>query len=115
MLGFSTEGGNAFLDRYSRERVITLQELDTAVRLYGTMRAYDLWLAKEIYDVGNDRVRRFVSPSQIIPMWVKWEPLRSEIDSISSCARTQPDFRNCHQCKHLAPVWSIRTYFDATF
>lgn len=44
------------------------------------MRAYDLWLFREIYDRGNERVRQFVYPGEFVPIEEQWLALRPRID-----------------------------------
>ena len=80
MVRFTPECSQRFLNGYRRENSITLEKLDTAAELYGTMRAYDIWLPTEIYENGNDRVRQFVYPGRFTPIVDRWDRLRPQLD-----------------------------------
>lgn len=80
MLHFSADTSRVFLDGYRQRHALSTDELDRAARLYGLMRAYDLWLFREIYDRGNERVRQFVYPGEFVPIEEQWLALRPRID-----------------------------------
>lgn len=80
MLRFASVGCQTFIDGYRSEHRLTMEELDEAATMYGLMRAYDLWLPKEIYELGNDRVRQFVKSGHFIPIEERWRRLRDNLN-----------------------------------
>jgi Ser/Thr protein kinase RdoA (MazF antagonist) len=82
MLHFEPTQSIAFLKAYQETNELSIEALDVAVHCYGLSRAYELWLFKEIYDHGNDRVRQFVRPGKFVPVaddWARVRPLVLEI------------------------------------
>lgn len=82
MLHFEPTQSIAFLKAYQETNSLSIEALDVAVHCYGLSRAYELWLFKEIYDHGNDRVRQFVRPGAFVPVaddWARVRPLVLEI------------------------------------
>jgi homoserine kinase type II len=82
MLLFEPMQSVAFLKSYQEINPLSIEMLDVAVHCYGLSRAYELWLFKEIYDQGNDRVRQFVRPGRFVPVaddWARLRPLVLEI------------------------------------
>jgi len=82
MLHFEPTQSIAFLKAYQETNDLSIEALDVAVLCYGLSRAYDLWLFKEIYDHGNDRVRQFVRPGSFVPVaddWARVRPLVLEV------------------------------------
>ena len=81
-LGFRASPSKVFLKAYRETSAVTVDELDVALHCYGLMRAYDLWLFEEIYDVGNDRVRKFMKPGGFVPIECQWKRLRSHLNDL---------------------------------
>ena len=79
MFGFNNEPSEAFIGGYRTRREVSLKELDISAHCYGLMRAYDLWLFKEIYDEGNDRVRKFLKSGEFVPIETDWNRLRKHL------------------------------------
>ncbi len=79
MLRFSADTSRVFLDGYRQKQDLSIVELDRAAHLYGLMRAYDLWLFREIYDRGNERMRQFVYPGEFVPIEEQFLALRPHI------------------------------------
>ena len=82
MLEFQTSPSRIFLKAYRERNALSVDELDVVAHCYGLMRAYDLWLFEEIYDVGNDRVRKFMKQGDFAPIECEWKRLRSALKDL---------------------------------
>lgn len=79
MLHFDLDHSITFLKAYQETNSLSLDVLDVVVHCYGLHRAYELWLYEEIYDQGNDRLRRFVYPGEFVPIADDWARLRPKV------------------------------------
>jgi len=55
-------------------------ELDRVARVYGRMRAHNLWVYEEAYVAGNDRVRPFITPGAFIPFAEQWQRFSTTLE-----------------------------------
>ncbi len=82
VMQFDVERGKTFVEGYQEEAPLDLDTLDRAAWAYGVMRTHDLWLFREIYERGHDRVRRFLSPGPFRPIYDRWAPLRDKLTTL---------------------------------
>lgn len=81
---FDLEPCRAFLAGYRVRAPFDPVALDLAARVYGLMRAHDLWLYRAIYFDGNDRLRQFVTPNddaagEYVPIMDRWVALNEKL------------------------------------
>jgi len=71
----------AFLAAYRPIADLPSRQLDQAVATYSHDRACDLWLYETIYQDGDDRPRRFITPGRFTPFIDQWAEVSSLIDA----------------------------------
>ena len=76
---FDLEPCRAFVAGYRAHAPLDPAALDLAATGYALMRAHDLWLYQAIYIEGNQRVRKFVSPSPFVPLVERWAELNEKL------------------------------------
>lgn len=79
MLGFDASMSEAFVAGYRTTRGIGIEDLERSVMAYGQMRAFDLWLPRSIYEGQNERLRRFVTPGEFVPVSDRWTRIRGSL------------------------------------
>jgi Ser/Thr protein kinase RdoA (MazF antagonist) len=79
MLRFDLDQSITFLKAYQEIDPLSIETLDVVIHCYGLHRAYELWLFEEIYDHGNDRLRRVMYPGKFVPVADDWAKLRPKI------------------------------------
>ena len=67
---------DAFLSGYRSRRALTDAELDAGALRYGYGRDRSVWLFKELYLQGNERMRSLVNPRPFQPFSAFWSRFR---------------------------------------
>jgi homoserine kinase type II len=68
-----------FLSAYRDRRELPLSELDICAAAYAVLRGHSLWLFEELYDKGNERMRRFMNPGPFVPVEEQWASVRDAL------------------------------------
>ena len=80
-LRFDPSRCRRFLSAYRERRALSLTELDVCAAAYAAIRGHSLWLFEELYDKGNERMRRFMNPGPFTPVEEQWAPVRDVLEN----------------------------------
>ncbi len=80
-LRFAPDLGCAFVEGYRSRAALDLSALDRVAAAYGVVRSHDLFLFEQIYDLGNNRMQRFLQPGHFVPVYEQWRPLVAALAS----------------------------------
>ncbi len=78
-LRFDPQRCRRFLTAYRERRDLPSTVLDICAGAYASIRGHSLWLFEEIYDAGNERMRRFMNPGPYVPVEQQWAPVRANL------------------------------------